>query len=66
MMGLAQYTLDVPVVKGTSGILVLKDIKEESEGPCIKCGRCVESCPMSLMPNRIGDYAETDNFDLCK
>lgn len=66
MMGLAQWTLDVPVVKGTSGILVLKDVKEEKEGPCIKCGRCVDVCPMYLMPNRIGDYAEIDNFELCK
>jgi len=66
MMGLAQYTLDVPVVKGTSGILILKDINEEKEGPCIKCGRCVDVCPVYLMPNRIGDYAQIDNFEACK
>ena len=66
MMGLAQYTLDVPVVKGTSGILVLRGEEIEKEGPCIKCGRCVDICPMYLMPNRIGDYAEIDNFEICK
>ncbi len=64
MMGISQYTLDVPVVKGTSGILVLsRGARTEAETTCIKCGRCVEACPMYLMPNRIADYAETDNFD---
>ena len=63
MMGLAQYTTDVPVVKGTSGILVLsKGAHQEKDTTCIKCGRCVEICPMGLMPNRIADYAEKDNF----
>ncbi len=66
MMGLAQYTLDVPVVKGTSGILVLADgVRAGRETTCIKCGRCVEICPMYLMPNRISDYAEIDKFDQC-
>jgi electron transport complex protein RnfC len=66
MMGLAQYTLDVPVVKGTSGILVLaRGARGQKETTCIKCGRCVEVCPMHLMPNRISDYAETEKFDLC-
>jgi electron transport complex protein RnfC len=64
MMGISQYTLDVPVVKGTSGILVLsRGARTEAETTCIKCGRCVEVCPMYLMPNRIADYAEIDNFD---
>jgi len=66
MMGLAQYTLEVPVVKGTSGILVLaKSARGEKPTTCIKCGRCVEICPMYLMPNRISDYAEIEKFDLC-
>ncbi len=63
MMGLAQYNLDVPVVKGTSGILVLsREARGERETTCIKCGKCVEVCPMYLMPNRIADYASKDNF----
>ena len=66
MMGLAQYTLDVPVVKGTSGILALaKGARGEKPTVCIKCGRCVEICPMYLMPNRISDYAEIEKFELC-
>ena len=66
MMGLAQYSLDVPVVKGTSGILVMQgSVRAGRETPCIKCGRCVAICPMYLMPNRISDYAELDKFDQC-
>ncbi len=67
MMGLAQYSLEVPVVKGTSGILAFaKGARIESETPCIKCGKCVASCPMYLMPNRIADYAEMDKFAQCE
>jgi electron transport complex protein RnfC len=65
MMGIAQYSLEVPVVKGTSGILVFRRGRQEKETPCIKCGRCVEVCPMGLMPVRIADYAERDNFTMC-
>ncbi len=65
MMGIAQYSLEVPVIKGTSGILVFRRGRLEKETPCIKCGRCVEICPMGLMPVRIADYAEKDNFAMC-
>ncbi len=65
MMGIAQYSLQVPVIKGTSGILVFRRGRQERETPCIKCGRCVEVCPMGLMPVRIADYAEKDNFAMC-
>jgi len=66
MMGIAQYSLEVPVIKGTSGILVFRRGRLEKETPCIKCGRCVEVCPMGLMPVRIADYAEKDNFAMCQ
>jgi electron transport complex protein RnfC len=66
MMGLSQYSLDVPVVKGTSAILVMaKGAHGEKPTVCIKCGRCVEICPMGLMPNRISDYSEIEKFDQC-
>ncbi|MBC8414428.1 electron transport complex subunit RsxC, partial [bacterium] len=51
MMGFAQWTLDVPVVKGTSGILVMSSdeyVSSESYSPCIRCGRCIDVCPMGL------------------
>jgi len=56
MMGHALFNLQVPVVKGTSGLLCW-DEEEAGEAPepqvCIRCGRCVEGCPMRLMPSRI-------------
>ncbi|MBC2851055.1 electron transport complex subunit RsxC [Cetobacterium sp. 8H] len=52
MMGMAQFTLEVPVIKGTSGLLALT--KEETNyckpKACIGCGKCVDACPMSLEP----------------
>jgi electron transport complex protein RnfC len=65
MMGIAQYTAEVPVIKGTSGILVLPYLDGERESACIRCGRCVEICPMGLTPNRLADYAAKDNFEAC-
>jgi electron transport complex protein RnfC len=66
MMGIAQYTLDVPVIKGTSGILVLDEGRPRKSLPCLKCGACVEVCPMNLMPCRLADFAERDSFAECE
>lgn len=65
MMGIAQYSLDVPVTKGTSGILVLtdKEAKPRIPGPCIRCARCVDACPMNLMPNELANVLEYERFD---
>ncbi|WP_409228272.1 electron transport complex subunit RsxC [Gudongella sp. SC589] len=59
MMGIAQFTLDVPVIKGSGGILVLpeEEVKEELVLPCIKCGKCLEVCPSGLQPLFISAYA---------
>ena len=65
MMGIAQYTDEVPVIKGTSGILVLN--KKEANLPessnCILCGKCVEACPVNLMPYKISRFTLLKNFD---
>jgi electron transport complex protein RnfC len=66
MMGIAQYTLDVPVIKGTSGILVVDEARPGKTFPCVKCGTCVEVCSMSLMPCRLADFAERDDFAGCE
>ena len=60
MMGIAQYTDEVPVIKGTSGILVLdqKKARLKNEKPCIACARCVDVCPMKLLPNHICAFIE--------
>jgi electron transport complex protein RnfC len=68
MMGTSQYTLDVPVIKGTSGILVLprSEVNMKSYGPCIRCGRCIDVCPMQLQPSFIGIYAEKGRYEDAK
>ncbi|MBD3287259.1 electron transport complex subunit RsxC [candidate division KSB1 bacterium] len=65
MMGIAQFAMDVPVIKGTSGIVVLseKQSKLPAPQPCIGCARCVDSCPMSLMPNYLAALVEHKRFD---
>lgn len=56
MMGVVQKNLDTPVVKGTSGILVLtkNEVRKYDTHPCIRCGRCLEACPLFLNPARLG------------
>ncbi len=64
MMGMAQKDLSVPVTKGTSGILVLTKVpKVVHEEPCIRCGRCVEACPMFLNPSRLAQLARAERTD---
>jgi electron transport complex protein RnfC len=69
MMGFAVYSLDVPVTKGTSGILVLpeeKIVHADDFGPCIRCGRCIDACPMYLVPSMISVYSEKGFFEDAK
>jgi len=65
MMGIAQYTLEVPVTKGTSGILALTraEAKLPEPEPCIRCARCVDACPMNLLPNTLARVIEYQLFD---
>jgi electron transport complex protein RnfC len=65
MMGIAQTTLDVPVIKGTSGITVLsaKEIKPPEYMNCIKCASCVDACPMALVPYRLADLGRIGMLD---
>lgn len=60
MMGRALGRLDVPVIKGTGGLLFLRaeEVRKEIYGPCISCGRCLEACPLGLEPNQISIYTE--------
>ena len=68
MMGLSQYTLDIPVVKGTSGILVLTESEAvvREEEPCIKCARCIDHCPMGLLPTLLARLTKAERWDSLK
>lgn len=68
MMGVAQFRLDVPVIKGTSAILCLneEEARIPEEEPCIRCGKCVRNCPMNLMPLYICENARKGRLDECE
>ena len=66
MMGIAQKTAIVPVVKGTSGILLLDEIKVDEKLTCIRCSRCVDVCPMFLLPTTIAQHADKELYDLAE
>ena len=55
MMGFALVDLDTPVTKGTSGITVLtgEQVRKAAETNCIRCGRCVDVCPLDLVPTKL-------------
>ncbi len=65
MMGVAQWSLDVPVVKATSGILCLtgKNIETLAARPCISCGACMRACSMRLVPARIVQNVGARNWE---
>jgi electron transport complex protein RnfC len=65
MMGLAVGNLDVPILKGTGGVLVLSkdECKKQEVMPCIRCGRCLESCPIFLNPQMMGSLARVERYE---
>ncbi|MCB9273079.1 MAG: electron transport complex subunit RsxC [Lewinellaceae bacterium] len=66
MMGVAVSNLDISIVKGASGIVAFteKDVKKPQEiYPCIKCGACVDACPISLNPSKLGILAKFGEYD---
>jgi electron transport complex protein RnfC len=65
MMGLAQRDLDAPILKGTTGIVVLThdDVRAQEVSPCIHCGRCLDACPMFLNPSLLGDLARMARYE---
>lgn len=68
MMGKALNSLDVPVVKGTSGILIMteKETKRIPQVNCIRCAKCINVCPMGIEPQLLAAYSEISNWEACE
>lgn len=68
MMGKALSSVEVPVVKGTSGILVLNSNESfrDPVQPCIRCAKCVTVCPMGLEPYLLARVSDISMFDIAE
>ncbi len=64
MMGQEVPSLQVPVVKGMNGIVALSrsQIQDAPQTPCIRCGRCVDACPMGLLPLEMSRRIQHDDL----
>lgn len=65
LMGTALFSLDIPAIKDTSGIVCLSaaETSIDQEQNCIRCGRCVSSCPMGLLPNKLNSLVLKRNYE---
>ncbi len=65
MMGVAQYDFAAPVMKATSGLLVLteEEINQHEETPCLNCGMCVGVCPLGLNPSKLAKHSKLDRLE---
>lgn len=61
MMGFVLNDVNVPIMKGSNGIIAI-DTDHTEEQPCIKCGRCVDVCPMELSPLYFAKFADEQNW----
>ena len=62
MMGFVQKDLEAPIMKGSNGIIAI-DTTYSQEVACIKCGRCVDVCPMELKPLYFAKFADAENWE---
>lgn len=65
MMGTAVADLDAPIMKGTTGVVVLtqRDVKPQESYPCIRCGHCLDACPVFLNPQQLGKLAMAERWE---
>lgn len=68
MMGFAVTDLNTTVTKGTSGITVLaeSELDHSPQSNCIRCGNCVDACPLNLVPTKIAHAVKVGNLDLAQ
>ena len=65
MMGKALISLDIPMTKGSSGLLVMteKEARRAEPDPCIRCAKCVGACPMGLEPFLLAQLSSQHMWD---
>ncbi len=65
MMGFAIPSLETPMTKGSSGLLLFdkKEAHKDSEDVCLRCARCVDICPMNIVPSFIAHHVRNDDWD---
>ncbi len=66
MMGNAQFSLDIPVMKGSNAFLAFcgEEDKRVEEPNCIRCGKCINACPMHLMPMMMNAYGNAGDLTM--
>jgi electron transport complex protein RnfC len=63
MTGIAQFSLDTPVIKTVNGIVLQESIDDEKIKECVRCGKCVDVCPMNLLPEVLFRSISHKNFN---
>jgi electron transport complex protein RnfC len=65
MMGTSQPDMRTPLIKGTTGVVVLTEaeVKPKRTYPCIKCGHCLDACPVFLNPSQLGILAQAGRYE---
>ena len=68
MMGFALSTLETPMAKGSSGVVLLssKEARKGEESVCLRCGRCVDICPLNLVPSLIANNVRYEDWELAE
>ncbi|HUT91190.1 MAG TPA: electron transport complex subunit RsxC [Thermoguttaceae bacterium] len=68
MMGFTLGSLDVPLTKGTSGVTVLSrdEVRKARQTACVRCGRCIDVCPLRLVPTRLALASRVGDVELAK
>jgi len=65
MMGAPQASFDVPILKGVTGVVILSkaETKPKESYPCIRCGYCLDACPVFLNPQLLGRLALAGHYE---
>lgn len=66
MMGVSIFSEDVPILKNSGALLALseKDVQVGRDTPCLRCGKCVDACPMNLLPPMLDQYAQKGDLEM--